>query len=192
MDSFLLVVIGLFVVTNLDALIVIGAFCADNDYRIWEVFIGHYVSFCIGLSLAVLGALVATELFEEWMYLIGILPLSVGIWGLLDRPPEDVVEDAPAIPNVIGRIGVVMIAGLGISGENIAVYIPLLTGLSTAELLLIIGIYLVGAGLVFLFAYLIVHRVVTDGISERLDRWLVPTVLVIVGGYVLAMGLLLT
>lgn len=189
MEKILLLGIWLFGVTHLDTLIVISAFCADNDYRIWEVFVGHYVGFCIGLIAAVIGAIVAAELLEEWTFLLGVVPLSIGLWGLLRRPPEASIERTPAVPNSTGRIGVVTVAGIGLSGENLAVFIPFFADLSTTELTLIVCVYLIGAGIVFLAALSIVYHVAVDGISDRLDRWLVPTVLVFVGGYVVVTGL---
>ena len=188
METLLLLGVWLFVITHIDTLVVIGAFCADNDYRIWEVFVGHYIGFCFGLSAAVVGTFVAAELLQEWMFLLGIVPLSMGLWGLLRRPPETAIEELPAVPNSAGRIGVVTVAGIGLSGENLAVFIPFFVGLSPGELALIICVYLIGAGIVFLTALLLVYHVAVDGISDRLDRWLVPTVLVAIGGYVIVTG----
>lgn len=190
METVLLVGVWLFAVTHLDTLVVISAFCADNDYQLWEVLVGHYIGFCAGLVAAVAGAALAAELFQEWTFLLGTVPLGIGLWGLFHQPPETTVEMSRAVPNTLGRIGVVSVAGIGLSGENIAVFVPFFAGLSLAELLVVIGVYLVGAGIVFLAAYIIVSRVAADGIPGWLDRWLVPTVLVLVGGYVLATGLI--
>lgn len=192
METVLLLGVWLFAVTHLDALVVISAFCADNDYRIREVLVGHYVGFCVGLAGAVLGALVAGELLADWTFLLGIVPLSIGLWGLVYRPPETVVEESSVVPTTIGRIGVVAVAVIGLSGDNIAVYVPFFADLSPGALVLIIGVYLIGTGVVFLASLLLVYRVAVDGISDRLDRWLVPAVLVVVGGYVILTGLVVT
>lgn len=189
-ESVLLLSLGLFAVTHIDTLLVISAFCADNDYRGWEVLVGHYVGFSIGLCGAVVGALVAAELFREWTFLLGLIPFSMGVWGLLRRPPENVLEELPTVPNAVGRIGVVTVTGIGLSGENIAVFVPFFAELSTVALLSVVGVYLVCAGVVFLLASLIVRYATGDRISDRLDRWLVPTVLMGIGGYVFATGLL--
>ncbi|ADD07594.2 transport protein (probable substrate cadmium) (plasmid) [Natrialba magadii ATCC 43099] len=189
METVLFVALWLFIVTHIDTLLVISAFCADNDYQLWEVLVGHYVSFCIGLSAAVVGAIVAAELLYEWTFLLGVVPLTIGLWGLISRPPETTIEELPAVPNSVGRIGVVTVAGIGLSGENIAVFVPFFADLGPGELQLIVIVYLIAAGIVFLTALLLVYRVAIDGISDRLDRWLVPTVLVIVGGYVIVAGL---
>lgn len=190
MESVLLLGAGLFLVTHLDTFLVISAFCADSDYRPWEVFVGHYVGFCIGLAGAIIGAVVATELFQEWTFLLGVLPFSMGLWGLLRRPPESVVEEPPALPNAADRIRVVTVTGVGFSGENIALFIPFFADLTPRALLLVVGLYLVGAVIVFLAASFAVRYVTGDTIPDRLDRWLVPTVLLIFGGYVLATGLM--
>ncbi len=188
MNTLLVVAGWLFVATNLDTLVVISAFCTDNDYRIWEVFVGHYVSFCLGLTAAVGGAVLAAELFEDWTFLLGLVPLTLGLWGLFGRPPEATIEDSPVVPNTAGRIGVVAVTGIGLSGENIAVYIPFFADLSSHELAVVVGLYLIGAAVVFLVGLLAVYRLATAGISERLDRWLVPSVLVVIGLYVIVTG----
>ena len=192
METILLVGVWLFAVTHLDTLLVIGAFCADNDYRLWEVLVGHYVGFCVGLVTAVLGAILAAELLQEWTFLLGVVPLSLGLWGLLRQPPETTVEKSSIVPNSLGRIGVVTVAGLGLSGENIAVLVPFFVDLSPSELTLIIIVYLIGAGVVFLAAFGFVSRVATDGIPDWLDRFLVPSMLILVGGYVVVAGWFVT
>ncbi|MCU4925257.1 cadmium resistance transporter [Halobacteria archaeon AArc-dxtr1] len=191
METTLLVGVWLFAITHVDTLVVIGAFCADNDYRVWEVLVGHYVGFSIGLAAAIIGTIVAAELLQEWTFLLGFVPLSIGLWGLVRRPPETTIDDLPVVPNSLGRIGVVAVAGIGLSGENVAVFIPFFVELSPRELFFVVCVYLIGAGLVFLTALQIVSRVAVDGISDRLDRWLVPTVLVGVGGYVIVTGLII-
>lgn len=188
MEAILFVGLWLFVVTHLDTLLVIGAFCADNDYRTREVFLGHYVGFSLGLVAAVVGAVLAAELLQGWTFLLGVVPLGMGLWGLLRQPPETTVEKLPVVSNSIGRTAVVAVAGIGLSGENIAVFIPFFAGLSPSELALIVVVYTFGAGVVFLVASVVVSRVVVDGIPDLLDRWLVPTVLVLVGGYVVLTG----
>jgi len=69
------------------------------------------------------------------------------------------------------------------------VYIPFFAELSIGELAVVVGIYLLGAGVVFLAGLLVVYRVATDGIPKRVDRWLVPSVLVVIGSYVILTGL---
>ena len=191
METILILGLWLFVVTHLDTLIVIGAFCADPDYPLLEVLVGHYIGFSLGLAAAVFGAILAAELLQEWTFLLGLVPLGLGVWGLARQPPEATIEQSTVVPSSTGRIGVVTVAGLGLSGENIAVFVPFFIELTPAELAVILVVYLVAAGVVFLAAFGAVARVVTDGIPDWLDRWLVPSVLVLVGGYVVVAGWIL-
>ena len=177
----------LFVLTHLDTLVVVGAFCADSDYRVREVLVGHYVGFCIGLLGAVVGAIVAAEFLRGWTFLLGLVPLGIGIRGLVHGPPEAAIEASPAVPDAAGRTGVVAAAGVGLSGENIAVYIPFFAELSPGALALVVALYVFGAGLLFLVALVVGSRV--HGRLERFERWLVPAVLAVVGAYVVATGL---
>jgi len=189
-DTVLVVAVWLFVATNLDTLVVVSAFCADNDYRVWEVFVGHYVGFCLGLAAAVLGATVAAQLLADWTFLLGIVPLGLGLWGLFRQPPEATIDESTVVPNALGRIGVVTVTAVGLSGENLAVYIPFFADLSTGELAVVIGVYLLGAAAVFAAGLLVVYRIATNGIPKQVDRWLVPSVLVVIGSYVIVTGVL--
>ena len=189
METVVLVALALFVGTHIDTLLVVGAFCADPDYRTEEIFVGHMAGFSIGLVAAVGGAIVAGELLRDYTFLLGILPLGLGLWGLLRGPPETTIEHTPSVPDAVGRIGVVTVAGIGLSGENIAVFVPFFADLAAAELAVVLGLYGLGAIGVFLVALGAVSQFVTDGISERLDRWLVSSVLVVVGAYVIVSGL---
>lgn len=185
----LLVAVWLFVLTNLDTLLVIAAFCADNEYRIWEVFIGHALGLSLGLIAAIVGVLIATDFLREWAFLLGIGPLSLGIWGIFKRPPELTVERSEAVPNTVGRVGIVTLAATGLGGENLVVYIPFFVELTASELTVVIGLYLLGGVLVFLVALFMADRLTKNGLSKRIDRWLVPSVLVIVGTYTIVSGL---
>lgn len=191
-ESVVFLGVWLFIITHIDTLVVMGAFCADNDYRIWEVFVGHYVGFSLGLAAAVIASILAAELFHGWTFVLGIVPLSIGMWGLIRRPPESTIEHYPSVPNAFGRVSVVTMSAIGLSGENIAVFIPFFVELSARELTVMIVVYLIGAGLVFLTAFLMVYRFALDGVSDRVDRWLVPSVLVVIGLYVILTGLFVT
>jgi len=190
-ESILFIAGWLFVVTHLDTLFVLGAFCADAEYQPWEVFVGHAVSAVLVLCGAVVGAIVAAELLEEWTFLLGLVPIAIGAVALVRRHSGTAMSETRTLPNATGRIGVVLAAGIGLGGENLAVFIPFFAGLETTALATVVLAYLVGAVLVFLAAFAFVHRFVA-GIPAWLERWFVPAVLIFVGGYVFVTGLLVT
>ena len=188
MDSVLFVAFWLFIITHIDTLVVLTAFCADADYRTGEVVVGHYLGFTGGLLGAVGAAIIAAELLQQWTFMLGVVPLALGLWQLLPEKPVADDGKSPAPSTTRSRVVVVAVAGIGLSGENIAVFVPFFVDLSTLELAVVIVGYLVGAAVVFLAALLLSRSTVVNTLPGWTDRWLVPLVLVILGTYVLVTG----
>lgn len=188
MNTFVIVATWLFVVTHLDTLVVLTAFCVDKAYRSREILVGHYLGFSVGLIAAVFGTLLAREFFAVWTPLLGLIPLGLGLWELFRRRPDETTS-RPAADGPMGRITVVTTAGIGLSGENLAVFIPFFSGLSLSQLGLVTVLYLVGAAGVYLIAVALATWTASVGIPRWVDRWLVPVVLIVVGLYVLGAGL---
>ena len=228
MESFLTVAIGLFVLTNLDILLVTIAFRLDDAYATIEILIGYTVGVVVGLAAAVVGGALAAELLRGGAFLLGVVPLGLGIWGLVRRRPETGAPSAPGDfgasvgpgepdepdepdeldepdepdepgepssttgtsrqPSRRGRIGVVSVTALGLNGENLAVYVPFFAGLAPIERLVVVAVYLLAAAVLFLVALGGAHLAGDTDHPTWIDRWIVPTVLVFVGGYVLVSG----
>ena len=193
MDALLVVALLLFAATNVDKLVVLVAFLIDDDYRPIEVLVGHVVGFVVGMAVAVAVAIAAAEWFQAWTFLLGVVPLGLGVWGIarwsLGREPTDPDTDTlQLLPGSAGRVGVVSVTAVGLNGENLAVYIPFLVGLSRGEIGAVVAVYAVAAALVFGLALVIARRTVNRGVPEWVDTLLVPVVLVLVGVYVLASG----
>lgn len=199
-ESLLLVAGWLFVITHLDTLIVLIAFRVDVDYRPVEVLIGHFAGFGIGLAVAVAGTVLAADHLQGWTFLLGLVPFAMGLWGLLRRYANAGVSDGSTdrMPDrhdpqrAVGsrtRVGVVTAAGIGLSGENIAVFVPTFARVSRTELIAVVLLYLVGGALVFLLAETIVRRTPNARLPAWVDQLFVPLVLIAVGSYVLATGL---
>lgn len=184
----LFVAVGLFIATNIDILIVIVAFCLDEDYATVEVILGYCVGFFIGLSGAVLGAFVVTGVLQSWTFLLGGIPVAMGLWGLFRRDPDPAGDELQMIPGPTGRVGVVSITAIALNGENLAVYIPFFVGLTPEQLFTVVVVYTIGAGALLLGALLIARLTHDLPHPAWIDRWLVPTVLIFAGGYVIVSG----
>lgn len=188
MEALIVVALWLFVLVHIDTFLVLLAFCADEHYRLAEILVGHYVGFTIGLVGAIAGALLAADLLEGRSFLLGIVPLGLGVWTLWRRTPDPHGPAIPVAPEAWRRLFIVMAASIGVSGENIAVLVPFFTTLETAEILIIAVLYLVAAGLVFAIAWSVARRVMLVRIPPWIEEKLVPVILILVGGYVLGAG----
>lgn len=177
-----------FAITHVDTLVVISAFCTDERYELLEVFVGHYLGFGIGLTGALVGAWVAAGAFEESSFLLGVIPLTLGVWGFVTVDTRIKPIQPDVIPSRLSRVGTVTVAGVGLSGENIAVFLPFFLTLSEGELAVVLVSYVVAAAVVFLFAVWIARRAVTFNIPRWVETHLVPATLVLVGSYVLLAG----
>lgn len=178
----------LFVVTHVDTFVVLVAFCADDLYRPREILVGHYLGFSIGLGIAVLAALVVAEVASQWAFLLGLVPIALGLHGFARREVLNLPVEPIDVPEPQDRVGAVAAAGVGLSGENVAAYVPVLATADPVAIGLVVLGYLVGAGLIFTLAYAVTIRTVGRRPPAWVQTWLVPAVLVIVGGYVLVAG----
>ena len=194
-ESILVVAIGLFVLTNLDTLLVTVAFSLDDAYATTEILIGYSVGVVVGLLGALVGGALAAEVLRDGAFLLGVVPLGLGLWGLVRRRPETSDPGASSSTtgtrsraNRRGRIGLVSVTAIGLNGENLAVYVPFFAGLNPTERLVVVAVYLLAAAVLFLVALGGARLAGDTDHPAWIDRWIVPTVLVFVGGYVLVSG----
>jgi len=190
-EALLLVALWLFVITHIDTFVMLVVFCADKQYRVLEVLGGHILGFSAGILSGVAGAALAVELLSGRIALLGLIPLSMGIWGLIRRSPETELGDSQLVSEPTGNFGVVAVAAVGLGVDNVAVYIPFFVGLTRLELGLVVALYTVSAGVLFVLAAGVARRTSAVGIPSWVDRWLVPTVLILVGISVLFSGSIL-
>lgn len=177
-----------FALTHIDTLVILVAFCADERYRFPEVLLGHYAGFSLGLGGALLGSVLAAETLQESSFLLGVVPLGLGVWGFVRRRPSSASAYRAVPAGWLGRVGVVTSTGVGLTGENIAVFVPFFATLSRTQLFVVTLTYFVAAGLVFVLAFVIARQPRVVGLPDWVDRWAVPTVLTLVGLYVLSAG----
>lgn len=95
---------GMFAVTNVDDLVILALFFARSR-SVWQVVAGQYLGFAGILAVAVVGALGASLLPEQFRPWLGLIPLALGLkaaWSLW-RGSDD--EDEPdAVPRVAGGV----------------------------------------------------------------------------------------
>lgn len=188
MELVLVVALSLFAITHLDTLLVLVAFCTDDQYSLAEIFVGHYLGFSIGLLGAIAGAKLARHAVEEWTFLLGFVPLTLGLWGFYRRRSTTQTATGAPVADPARRISIVTTAGIGLSGENIAIFVPFFVTLNWVELVIVSIVYVVAAAIVFGIAVVLGRRTADPLLPDWLDSIGVPLVLTLVGLYVLAAG----
>ncbi|MEV0573187.1 cadmium resistance transporter [Micrococcus luteus] len=191
--SSVLQAIGLFLVTNIDDIIVLSLFFARGAGQrgtTARILIGQYLGFIGILGAAVLISLGAGAFLPpEVIPYFGLIPLALGLWAAWQgwRGDEDDDDDA----KIEGKnVAVWTVAGVTFAngGDNIGVYVPVFLSVGPGAVVAYCVVFLaLVAVLVGLAKFVATRR----PIAEVLERWehiLFPIVLIGVGVFILISG----
>lgn len=177
--------VGMFAATNIDDLVVLTVLFLSSTRRgprPWQIVAGQYLGFLILVALSVLAALGLTLVPDDWVGFLGVVPLAIGVLGLIRtlRNRDDDDEDDDSSITAVGALGV---AGITIANgaDNIAVYTPVFRTINPVDTVLTIVVFLLLVAVWCALGRLIgTHRKVTETL-ERVEHWLVPAVFIGIG-----------
>ncbi|MCP2244445.1 cadmium resistance transporter [Lentzea aerocolonigenes] len=173
---------GMFAVTNVDDLVLLALFFA-RAHRPAQVVLGQYLGFARILAVAVVGALGASLLPEQFRPWLGLIPLALGLkaaWSLWRNSDDD--DEPDAAPGVLAVAGVTLANG----GDNIGVYVPVFT--VADSLWVYVAVFLILVGVWCLAGWFLASR---RPVAQALARWghiALPVVLIAIGLLVLFSG----
>lgn len=177
--------VGMFVGTNIDDIIVLTvlflAARASGRPRPWQIWCGQYAGIAVLVLVSVLAALGLTVVPDSWVGLLGLVPLALGVRGLVAAIRAN---DDGAKPTVAS--GLISVAGVTIANgaDNISVYTPVFRTIGVGPTVVTIGVFAVGVALWCLAgSWLGSHKKVIE-IVERYGQWLVPAVFIAIGGLI--------
>ncbi|GAA1789822.1 cadmium resistance transporter [Luedemannella flava] len=187
MGGTILTAAGVFAGTNVDDLVVLTVLFlsarAVGRPRPWQVWAGQYAGIGVLVAVSVAAALGLAVVPDEWIRLLGLIPLALGVKGLVTAVRSRGSADDPA-PVATGWAAV---AGITIANgaDNIAVYTPLLRTIGVPDAVLTIAVFAVGVAVWCLAgAWLGSHPRVVSGV-RRFGHCLVPGVFVLLGVVIL-------
>ena len=184
--------VAMFAVTNIDDIVVVAVFfgrARGNGRAERNIVVGQYLGFggILAVSLAATAGL--SVLSDDALAYLGLFPLALGIragvgtWKARGAPEDD---GAPRS----ARLGIGAIAGVTFAngGDNIGVYVPVFTGVSLADLVTYVVVFLALVAVLCLAGRHLANRPL---IARALDRWghiVLPVVLVAIGVIILVEG----
>ena len=142
-----------FVGTNIDNCVVTMAMVAGAPLeRSHRIAIGQIVGFIILVAAAAAAAAVLYELSPAVVGLLGLVPLAIGVRGLVGLRAAGPPGDAATVPRrrrasdrAVGRsLTAAALVTIGAGGDNLAAYIPLFRVGGTANLLAIVAVFAAG------------------------------------------------
>jgi cadmium resistance protein CadD (predicted permease) len=183
---------GLFAVTNIDDIVILALFFAQgaghrNTTR--NIAAGQYLGFAAILAVAVAAAFGATFLPAEVVPYLGLLPLALGIKAAVQAwrhrgDEDDEMAAGEGGPRILEVAAVTFANG----GDNIGVYVPVLTTAGTGGM----GVYAI-VFLILVAVWVAAGRFFATRpvIAKALSRWghvLLPVVLIGLGLLILIEG----
>lgn len=180
--------VGLFVATNLDDIVVLTVlFVASTrgGVRGRSIVAGQYLGFIALVALSAVAALGLTIVPDQWVGLLGLIPLVIGILALIraqrDATHGDEAESALKAAGVLGVAGITFANG----GDNIAIYTPVFRTMSSGAAATTIAVFLVMVAIWCAAGRLVgTHHAVVEGL-EKVESWLIPAVFIGLGLYIL-------
>jgi len=180
----ILAAVAMFAATNIDDIVVLTVlFVASTSGRPrpWQIVAGQYLGFVTLVAISVIAALGLVIVPDDWVGLLGLLPLSLGVWGLIRSRNGDGESSMVAT-------GLLSVAGITIANgaDNISVYTPVFRTLAPPQTAVTIVVFLICVGIWCAAGRLLgTHHKVTETL-ERVEHWLVPSVFIALGIIILA------
>jgi cadmium resistance protein CadD (predicted permease) len=172
----------MFAVTNVDDLLLLALFFAGARRRgaAARIVLGQYLGFVGILALSLAGALGAALLPEGVIPYLGLVPLALGLraaWEVWRGDDDGDEEVRAAAPGVLAVAGITLANG----GDNLGVYIPVLTTAGRAGIVVYVVVFLVLVGVWCALGRFLATRAPVARTLARYGHVALPVVLVAVG-----------
>ena len=178
---------AMFAATNIDDAVVLVvlnvASQAGGVPKRWEIWAGQYLGFSVLVLVSFTAALGLRVVPVEWVGLLGLIPLLLGVRGLLKliRARRDRDPDPPVMATGLLSVVAVTVAN---GGDNIALYTPVFRIIGVADAAVTLAVFAVCTALWCLAGQLAVSHQRVVEVLQRASRWLVPVVFVVLGSYI--------
>ncbi|KAK6351240.1 hypothetical protein TWF718_004410 [Orbilia javanica] len=182
-----------FVVTNIDDLFVLVTFFTESSVNKnltpLLITVGQYVGFTVIITISMIGFAVAQAIPSEPIGFLGLLPILLGVWKVLEllfpSDPEDEEEEQNI--KAAGLKCVMKVAGITImnGGDNIGTYVPLFSQVERVEIAVYIVTYYILLGVWCLLAFLILKQRHILAIAQKYAGLVVPLLYIGLGIFII-------
>ncbi|MEH2321101.1 cadmium resistance transporter [Nostoc sp.] len=192
-----------FIATNIDDIIMLLIFFSqvNVNFRPRHILLGQYLGFTAIIIASLPGFFGGLVVQREWIGLLGLLPIVIGLQQLIYRKEEtttvqtvssDFSQSTPTNPVLSFILSVLhpqtyKVAAVTIAngGDNISVYIPLFAGHDLTSLGVILSIFFVMVGVWCAIAYFLSRQPTIAYILSRYGQAVVPFVLIGLGLFIM-------
>ena len=175
-----------FVATNADNLVLLFAFLADHSYKAWQVIVGYALGMVAILALSWLVAWFAHFLRPDYVGLLGVVPIGLGLKRLYDRFARhtDSAEPASSKRSTHSQIITVALADVAHGPDTIVLFSALLADADLVAQFSISIAYLVLVVAWCSLGFFLLRHPRVRGPAQRYGDHLSPYLLIGVGIYI--------
>lgn len=178
---------GVFAGTNVDDLIVLAVLFlsarASGKPRPWQVWVGQYTGIAALVVVSAIAALGLTIIPDQWVGLLGLVPLGLGVRGLVGAIRSRDDEEPPAPAAASGLLSVVGIT-VANGADNISVYTPMFRTIGVTASLVTVAVFAIGVAVWCLAGSWLGSRRTVVNVIERYGHWIVPGVFMLIGAVI--------
>jgi len=180
-----------FAATDIDDLVLLTAFFADERMRRGAIVAGQFLGIGALTAASAIAAIAALAVPPHWPSLLGAIPLLMGLWKaweLIRGQGGDSDDESEDARRAAGRPGsqVLMVAAVTIAngGDNLSVYIPLFAS-NPAGVPVFVIVFAVMTALWCAAAHTFVKHPAGAALMQRFGHLILPAVLIALGAWIL-------
>jgi cadmium resistance transport/sequestration family protein len=175
-----------FAATNIDDIFVLMLFFAalNRGFSRWQIVAGQYAGFAALVALSLVGYFARFIAPQEWIGLLGILPIIVGLKKLLElkRQEHEEARVGKAGAHAVFTVAAVTFAN---GGDNLGIYTPLFASLTFLELLVTLAVFFLLVAVWCALGYFLGRHPAVSKVLDKYGHILSPLVLIALGLYIL-------
>jgi len=183
--STMVAAVGVFAGTDVDDIIVLTVLflagrVAGRPTKV-HVIVGQYLGIAALVAVSAIAAVGLLIVPQRWIGLLGLVPIALGIRGLV-AAATDRDSDTP-----VAAAGVLSVAAVTVANgaDNLSVYIPLFRTIGLGDSLLAVAVFAVMVAVWLAAAFWLGSHTRVVALVERFGHWLVPVVFVAIGALIL-------
>lgn len=187
-----------FTATNLDDLVILTLLFSQVNatFRRHHIVIGQYLGFCTLILASLVGFFGGLILPAEWIGLLGLVPITIGLNRLLNPDDDNDSSSEPELDTKIspasGLASLISppaysVAAITIANgsDNISIYMPLFASTGISSLLIIISVFLLLVGVWCYMTYKLTCQRDISNLLARYGNHFVPFVLIGLGVFII-------
>ena len=183
--STMVAAVGVFAGTDVDDIIVLTVLflagrVAGRPTKV-HVIVGQYLGIAALVAVSAIAAVGLLIVPQRWIGLLGLVPIALGIRGLV-AAATDRDSDTP-----VAAAGVLSVAAVTVANgaDNLSVFIPLFRTIGLGDSLLTVAVFAVMVAVWLAAAFWLGSHTRVVALVERFGHWLVPVVFVAIGALIL-------